>query len=137
VIYPPPSLHDTWALSVPKIPADAARAVLVEYLLKDLSVTGIYFHDLKAYIVQPSVNGIRLAPPALGSEYYGLFLGDFRWQIDPEGELRIERDRLKAFQHKAVAADIGEVPHQLSRSIIHEPKIDGGRTSTPFSSITA
>ena len=117
--------------------AGAARAVPVEYLLKDLGVTGIYFHDLKAYIVHPSVKRVQLAPPATGDEYDGLLPGDIGWRIDPEGELRVERDRLEAFQHKAIGADVGEVPHQLSRSIIHEPKIEGRGTSAPFSSFTA
>jgi hypothetical protein len=66
-----------------------------------------------------------------------LFIGDIGWQIYPEGELRVEWDRLKAFQHKAITVDVGKVPYQLSRSIIHELKIEGGGTSTPFSSITA
>ena len=87
-------------------------------MLKDLSVTGICLHDLKTYIIQPCVNGVSLAPTALSDEYDGLFPGDFGRQIDPEGELRVKWDRLKAFQHKAIAADVGEVPYQLSRSIV-------------------
>ena len=99
-------------------PAGTARAVSVVQLLKDLSVTRICFQDLKAYIVQSTVKTVRLTPAALGGEYDGLFPGDFRRQIDPEGELRVKWDRLKAFQHKAIAADVGQVPYQLSRSIV-------------------
>jgi hypothetical protein len=102
-----------------------------------LSVTGICFQDLKAYIIQPCVKRVPLAPPAQGGEYDGLFPGDFGRQIDPEGELRVEWDRLKAFQHKAFVADVGEVPYHLSRSIIYELDIEGGGTSTQFSSFPA
>jgi len=104
-------------------------------LLKDLSVTGICFQDLKAYIIQSGVKTVRLTPAALGGEYDGLLPGDFGRQIDPEGELCVEWDRLKAFQHKAIAADVSKVPYQLSSSVIYELDIEGGGPSIPFSSI--
>ena len=89
-----------------------------------MNVVVIYFRDLKTCIVQSSINRIRPVPPAYSGEYHVWVVGYIEWQIHPEGEFCIERDRLDAFQHEAVAANVSEITYQLSCSIIHELQIE-------------
>ena len=89
-----------------------------------MNIVVIYFRDLKTCIVQPSVDGIRPVPSAYRGEYHVWVVGYIERQIHPKGEFYVERDRLDAFEHETVAANVSEVTYQLSRSIIHELQIE-------------